>query len=105
PNSASQVLAWLRRDGTERRYAPAAVTRIALLPCSPRRRICKQMARGITPRQPARTGRQDRVARTLLSAKAAPKRSRVSKNGRGSKDARVGTGAPVSLPRAKPRGP
>jgi endonuclease III len=38
------------------------------------------MARGVMPRQPARTGRQDRV-----------------------KIARVGT--PVSLPRAKPRGP
>ena len=47
------------------------------------------MSRGITPRQPARTGRQDRVARALSPAKAAPKQSR------GSKNARVGTGAPV----------
>jgi endonuclease-3 len=37
------------------------------------------MPRGQTPRQPARTGRQDkvRVARTLLSAKAAAKTARV----------------------------
>jgi endonuclease-3 len=40
------------------------------------------MPRGITPRRPARTGRQDRV-----------------------KKAHVGTGAFASLPRAKPRGP
>ena len=48
------------------------------------------MPRGRTPRQPARTGRQDRVARALLPAKAAQRRNRR---------ARVGTGAP-----ARPRG-
>jgi endonuclease III len=42
------------------------------------------MARGVVPRQPARTGRQDKV--------------RV-------KDAHVGTGALASLPRAESRGP
>ena len=36
------------------------------------------MPRGVMPRQPARTGRQDRVGRTLLSAKPAPSRSRES---------------------------
>jgi endonuclease-3 len=51
------------------------------------------MPRGRTPRQPARTGRQDRVTRAILPAKGAPK------NPRGSKDARVGTGA-----LARPRG-
>ena len=41
------------------------------------------MPRGQTPRQPARTGRQDKVsvARTLLSAKAAPKKPRASAEG------------------------
>jgi endonuclease III len=48
------------------------------------------MPRGSTPRQPARTGRQDRVARALLPAKAVERRS---------SGARVGTGAP-----ARPRG-
>ncbi len=37
------------------------------------------MPRGNMPRQPARTGRQDRVARTLSPAKAAPNKSRESK--------------------------
>ncbi len=37
------------------------------------------MPRGNMPRQPARTGRQDRVARALLPAKAAPKQARGSK--------------------------
>ncbi len=55
------------------------------------------MPRGVVPRQPARTGRQDkvRVGRTSLNAKA----------GAGGKDARVGKGAPASLPRAESRGP
>jgi len=55
------------------------------------------MPRGVVPRQPARTGRQDKVraGRTLLTAKAVA----------GGKDARVGTGAPASLPRAESRGP
>jgi endonuclease-3 len=48
------------------------------------------MPRGVVPRQPARTGRQDKV--------------RVPQSV-GSKNARVGTGAPASLPRAKSRGP
>lgn len=59
------------------------------------------MPRGLVPRQPARTGRQDkvRVARTPLSAKSGHKPSAAGQ------DARVGTGANASLPRAKPRGP
>ncbi len=65
------------------------------------------MPRGQTPRQPARTGRQDRVARAplrqaqgkLSPAKAPPKQSHRSKIDRVSKDARVGTGA-----FARPRG-
>jgi endonuclease-3 len=51
------------------------------------------MPRGKTPRQPARSGRQDRVVRALRPAKPAPKQSR------GNEDTRVGTGAlgrPVS---------
>src|SRR5580700_10421357 len=56
------------------------------------------MSRGPTPRQPARTGRQDgvRVARALLPAKAKTKQLR------GSKNARVGTGA---LARARGKAP
>jgi endonuclease-3 len=65
------------------------------------------MPRGRTPRQPARTGRQDRVARAPLRqaqgrvppAKPATKASRGSQSDRGSKHARVGTGA-----FARPRG-
>ncbi len=62
------------------------------------------MPRGHTPRQPARTGRQEgaRVARALPPAKPAPKKSR------GSQDARVGTGAPAhprsEAPAAVPKG-
>src|ERR1022692_1448556 len=65
------------------------------------------MPRGQMPRQPSRTGRQEgaRVARVASPPKAAPKKSRVSKDSRVSQDAHVGTAAPVSLPRAKPRGP
>jgi endonuclease-3 len=48
------------------------------------------MPRGMVPRQPARTGRQDKV--------------RVAQTA-GGKNARVGTGGPASLPRAKSRGP
>jgi endonuclease-3 len=60
------------------------------------------MPRGRTPRQPARTGRQEgaRVARTLLSAKAAAATSRGSKIGDRKKKAHVGTGAP-SHPRGE----
>jgi endonuclease-3 len=36
------------------------------------------MPRGQTPRQPSRTGRQDRIARTLLSAKAAEQRKNAA---------------------------
>jgi endonuclease-3 len=59
------------------------------------------MSRGITPRQPARTGRQEgaRVARTFLSAKTAPKKSRESEDDLVKKKARVGKGTP-----ARPRG-
>jgi endonuclease-3 len=55
------------------------------------------MPRGVVPRQPARTGRQDkvRVARALLSAKS------VKKQSAGSKHARVGTGAPARPGRGK----
>src|ERR1017187_5138369 len=65
------------------------------------------MPRGQMPRQPSRTGRQEgaRVARAPSPAKAAPKKSRVRKEFRVSEEAHVGTAAPVSLPRAKPRGP
>jgi endonuclease III len=58
------------------------------------------MPRGVVPRQPARTGRQDkvRVARTLLSAKSGQKQSVRTKN------AVVGTDTLASLPRAKSRG-
>jgi len=51
------------------------------------------MPRGRTPRRPARTGRQDRVARAPLPAKAAPTQPRKSN------DASVGAGAP-----GRPRG-
>jgi endonuclease-3 len=51
------------------------------------------MPRGRTPRRPARTGHQDRVARKAAPAKA------PSQQSRGSKAARVGTGAPT-----RPRG-
>ena len=51
------------------------------------------MPRGKTPRQPARTGRQDRVARTPPSAKPAPKTSRGSKGEGGGSSAHVGTAA------------
>ena len=51
------------------------------------------MPRGIMPRRPARTGRQDRagVARTLLSAKPVPKESRKMKKRRGSDGAANGS--------------
>jgi len=65
------------------------------------------MPRGRTPRQPARTGRQDRVARTLpsagsgqaLSAKPAPQQPRGSKAARIIKKTHVEAGAS-----ARPRG-
>ncbi len=55
------------------------------------------MPRGVVPRQPARTGRQDKVraGRTLLSAKS------VKKQSAGGKNARVGTGDPVGPGRGK----
>jgi endonuclease III len=47
------------------------------------------MPRGITPRRPARTGRQDRVARALLPAKAAERRKNAAHGAsRGSSTAR-----------------
>jgi len=52
------------------------------------------MPRDQTPRQPARTGRQDRVARTLLSAKPAGKKSRASQSAQGNKISHVETAAP-----------
>jgi endonuclease-3 len=54
------------------------------------------MPRGQTPRQPARTGRQEgtRVARALLPAKPAPKKSGGGKGVPGSKVAHVGAAAP-----------
>jgi endonuclease III len=53
------------------------------------------MPRGRTPRQPARTGRQEgaRVARALSPAKPAPKKSGGSKAVGGRKTAHVGTAA------------
>ncbi len=45
------------------------------------------MPRGVVPRQPARSGRQDRVVRALSPAKPRPKTS-------GRKDVRVGVGTP-----------
>jgi endonuclease-3 len=54
------------------------------------------MPRGRTPRQPARTGRQDRVARTLSPAKPAPQKFRPTKT------AHVGTDAFVRPASAKP---
>jgi endonuclease III len=59
------------------------------------------MPRGITPRQPARTGRQEGagMARARPSAKSSAHKS-VDR-----KKVRVGTAAPGSLPRAKSRGP
>ncbi len=45
------------------------------------------------PRQPARSGRQDRVARDLPPAKPAPKKPRGSSAGRGSQRTHVGTAA------------
>ena len=51
------------------------------------------MPRGRTPRQPARTGRQDRVARARFSAKATATKSRAGKDSRGAQDARGGTAA------------
>ena len=57
------------------------------------------MPRGVVPRQPARTGRQDRVARAPSPAKSVQKRSARSKDARPgtrvSKDARLGTDAPA----------
>ena len=53
------------------------------------------MPRGRTPRQPARTGRQDRVARAPLPAPPAPPKSRANKGRRAAaKDAHVGRAAP-----------
>jgi len=65
------------------------------------------MARGVVPRQPARTGRQDRVARALplASSGQAPPAKAAHKQSRGKKKALLGVAAPVGLPRAKVRGP
>ena len=60
------------------------------------------MPRGRAPRQPARTGRQDRVSRTPTPAKAVPQKPR------GRKDARVGRGTLArprsAAPAAAPQG-
>ena len=57
------------------------------------------MPRGVVPRQPARTGRQDRVARAPSPAKSVQKQSARSKDARSGtrvrKDARLGTDAPA----------
>jgi endonuclease-3 len=52
------------------------------------------MPRGTVPRQPARTGRQDkvRVARTILSAKSGQKQSVAVKDARATKSARQSRG-------------
>lgn len=56
------------------------------------------MPRGQTPRQPARTGRQDRVARALLPAKVAPKQGSGRNETVTGKSARVGAAArPVGV--------
>jgi endonuclease III len=52
------------------------------------------MPRGRTPRQPARTGRQDRVARKLLSSKPA-------QPSRGNSDARLTKKARVATPKSR----
>src|ERR1700676_5026331 len=64
------------------------------------------MPRGRTPRQPGRTGHQDRVARSPLSSKPAPQKSR------GARIARVGTAAlggprgeaPAAAPKSRKAG-
>src|SRR6202167_1794202 len=60
------------------------------------------MPRGRAPRQPARTGRQDRVSRTPTPAQAVPQKPR------GRKDARVGRGTLArprsAAPAAAPQG-
>src|SRR5580698_454006 len=56
------------------------------------------MPRGRAPRQPARTGRQDRVARAPSLAKAVPQKRRRRK------DARVGTGTLARPQSAAPAG-
>ncbi len=60
------------------------------------------MPRGRTPRQPARTGRQDRVARTLLSAKPAPQKPRTSQQSRSPKKTSGAAAALVRRASAKP---
>lgn len=68
------------------------------------------MPRGRTPRQPARTGRQDRVKRTLLPAKPAAESSRRSKETsstlQGGTDAfvRSKSGKALSVSRVKKQG-
>jgi endonuclease III len=60
------------------------------------------MPRGMVPRQPARTGRQDKVdvARTLLSAKSGKKQSVAVKNARARTSARPSRGkAPAAAPK------
>jgi endonuclease-3 len=61
------------------------------------------MSRGRTPRQPARSGRQDRVARPSLLASAAPKHQRGSKNARVERGtlARALSEAPAATPRGR----
>ena len=51
------------------------------------------MPRGRTPRQPARTGRQDRVARAPSPAKPAPGKSREGKSGRMTQGVHAATAA------------
>jgi endonuclease III len=59
------------------------------------------MPRGRTSRQPARTGRQDRVARAPSPAQPTPKRSRGNASEVGNKNAHVGTDAFVRPASAK----
>jgi endonuclease III len=58
------------------------------------------MPRGRTPRQPARTGRQDRVVRALLPAKAMERRNRGARVGTGA-PARPGGEAPAAAPKSR----
>ncbi len=62
------------------------------------------MPRGNMPRQPARTGRQDRVARALSAAKAAPKQMRGSKRNlvKQAAPGRPGSGKTRSASKGKP---
>ena len=58
------------------------------------------MPRGITPRRPARTGRQDRVARTFLSAKTGSKQPRRNRDARVAEAGPSKAGSRIPKPKA-----